>query len=217
VSGRRLLLLRHGRTAWNDTGRAQGHHDVALDEVGHAQAATVAPVLAALRPAALWTSDLTRARQTCSYLERATGLTATVDRRLREYDVGARQGMTAAEFAASFPDAYDAWRAGDDMPCVPGAERATDVARRMLPALAELLAELEDGATGVVVTHGACLKVAVLGLLGWPLEQSVDLRGVDNGHWVTLAQTGSKTGTGARLRLRDYNRAPDSLAPSMVG
>jgi probable phosphoglycerate mutase len=217
VTGRRLLLLRHGRTAWNDTGRAQGHHDVALDEVGHGQGATVAPVLAALGPAALWTSDLTRARQTCSYLERATGLTATVDRRLREYDVGARQGMTAQEFARSFPEAYAAWRAGEDMPCVPGAERATDVARRMLPALHEVLAVLDDGATGVVVTHGACLKVALVALLGWPLEQSADLRGVDNGHWVSLAETRTETGAGTRFRLRDYNRAPDSLAPSMGG
>ena len=35
---RRLVLLRHGRTAWNDSGRAQGHTDVPLDEVGAAQA-----------------------------------------------------------------------------------------------------------------------------------------------------------------------------------
>ena len=46
---RRLVLLRHGRTEWNDIGRAQGHADVPLDETGEAQAKAVAPVLAALR------------------------------------------------------------------------------------------------------------------------------------------------------------------------
>ena len=61
---RRLVLLRHGRTEWNETGRAQGHADVPLDEVGLAQAKEVAPVLAALRPVALWSSDLARAAQT---------------------------------------------------------------------------------------------------------------------------------------------------------
>ena len=41
--GRRLVVLRHGRTAWNAEGRAQGHADVPLDEVGEEQASAVAP------------------------------------------------------------------------------------------------------------------------------------------------------------------------------
>jgi len=202
VSRRRLVLLRHGRTAWNDTGRAQGRHDVPLDEVGHQQAAAVAPVLAALRPVALWTSDLTRARQTAAYLETATGLTARLDPRLQEYDVGARQGMTVPEFAAAFPEAHAAWDDGDDMPIVPGAEVATDVAARIVPALSDALAALADGQTGIVVTHGAALKVGVLGLLGWPLRQAAELAGLDNCCSATLRESASAE----RLRLADWNR-----------
>ena len=59
--GRRLVLIRHGRTAWNAIGRAQGHADVELDDIGHAQAAAVAPYLTSLGPTVLWTSDLARA------------------------------------------------------------------------------------------------------------------------------------------------------------
>ena len=202
MTGRRLLLLRHGRTAWNDSGRAQGHHDVALDDHGHQQAATVAPYLAALVPAALWTSDLTRARQTARYLERATGLSAKVDERLREFDVGARQGMTPAEFEAAFPEAYAAWAAGEDMARVPGSEAASEVAERMGPALRESLESLGVGETGIVVTHGACLKVGLLELLGWPHGQATALRGVDNCAWAAVAETGS----GGRLRLESYNQ-----------
>jgi glucosyl-3-phosphoglycerate phosphatase len=202
VTGRRLVLLRHGRTAWNDAGRAQGHQDVGLDEVGHAQAADVAPYLASLRPAALWTSDLLRARQTSGYLERATGLAARVDERLREYDVGARQGMTSPEFEAAFPEAYVAWSAGDDLVPVPGSEGAEAVRARMLPALDDALAALSPGETGVVVTHGACLKVAVLGLLAWPARQAAAMRGIDNCAWVTLGETRPAGG----LRLEGYNQ-----------
>jgi probable phosphoglycerate mutase len=202
TAGRRLLLLRHGRTSWNDVGRAQGHADVELDAVGHAQAAEVAPYLAGLAPAALWTSDLARARQTCAYVEKVTGLVATVDARLREYDVGARQGMTAPEFAAAFPDAYACWRAGEDMVAVPRAERAPDVEARMRPALDEYVAALPPGRTGVVVTHGASLKVGVLALLGWPQSQAASLRGVENCSWATLAET-DRVG---RLRLEGYNQ-----------
>lgn len=212
MTGRRLLLLRHGRTAWNSIGRAQGHTDVSLDEVGHAQAAAVAQRLAALRPAALWTSDLTRARQTAAYLERTTGLSAKVDERLREFDVGARQGMTGDQFEAAFPEAYAAWRAGEDMVRVPGSEVASEVAARMAPALTESLESLAPGETGVVVTHGACLKVGVLAVLGWPLAQAGDLRGVGNCSWVTLVAPGD----GGRLRLTGYNQGVEATDEAMV-
>ncbi|MCA1720314.1 MAG: phosphoglycerate mutase family protein [Actinobacteria bacterium] len=55
---RRVVVLRHGRTAWNDEGRIQGQLDVPLDDVGLAQAAAVAEVLAEARPYALVSSDL---------------------------------------------------------------------------------------------------------------------------------------------------------------
>ncbi len=202
MSGRRLVLLRHGRTAWNAAGRAQGHRDAELDEVGHAQAAAVAPHVAALEPVTLWSSDLSRARQTCAYVERATGLTARVDARLREYDVGAREGMDAAEFEAAFPAAYAAWREGDDLVHVPGAESAADVEARVVPALREVWEGLPSGRTAVVVTHGACLKVAVLALLGWPPAQAAGLQGLDNCGWVVLVE-GPVPGS---LRLEAYNR-----------
>jgi glucosyl-3-phosphoglycerate phosphatase len=204
----RLVLLRHGRTAWNEGGRAQGHADVGLDERGHAQAAAVAPHMAALGPASLWTSDLARARQTCTYVERATGLSAKVDERLREYDVGERQGMTSQQFEATYPEAFAAWRVGDDRVHVPGAETDAQVRARMVPALRECLHSLGASETGVVVTHGAALKVGLLGLLGWPQWQAATLRGIDNCAWVTLARTPS-----GRVRLGSYNEhaaPPDS-------
>jgi glucosyl-3-phosphoglycerate phosphatase len=212
VTGRRLLLLRHGRTSWNRIGRAQGHYDVGLDDLGHEQAAACAPYLATLRPAALWTSDLARARQTSAYVERATGLSAKVDERLREYDVGARQGMTAAQFEAAFPEAYLAWRAGEDLVRVPGAELPSEVAERMVPALREGLASLTPGETGIVVTHGACLKVGLLGLLGWPRSQASRLRGVGNCAWATVAEVAS----GGRLRLEGYNERVGPTGEGMV-
>ena len=43
----RLLIVRHGRTAWNSNGRFQGQLDIPLDEVGQSQAAAVAHRLSA--------------------------------------------------------------------------------------------------------------------------------------------------------------------------
>lgn len=212
--GRRLVLLRHGRTAWNAAGRAQGHADVGLDDVGHGQAAAAAPYLASLEPAALWTSDLARARQTAAHLEKESGVAALEDPRLREFGVGIRQGLTLREFAERYPEEHARWARHDDAR-LPGAETAGDVRARMLPALRECLQSLAPGRTAVVVTHGACLKVAVVALLGWPAELTRSLSGVDNCAWVTLEEVGY----GGPLRLVGYNEsvrpghdAPQELA-----
>lgn len=202
---RRLLLLRHGRTAWNDAGRAQGHADIELDATGHAQAELAARHLADLEIAGLWASDLTRARQTAGYLADRTGLDVEEDARLREFDVGERQGLTLAEFADRFPEEYSAWMRGDGLVPVKGGEVSEEVEARMVPALRECLDALDHGETGLVVTHGAAMKVAVTGLLQWPLELAASLKAVDNCAWITLDEIEH----GGRLRLAGYNeKAP---------
>lgn len=180
---RTLVLLRHGRTAWNLVDRAQGHTDVELDEVGHAQARAAAAELARLRPTRLWTSDLARAAQTAAYLETATGLAATRDARLREFDLGSRAGLTRPEFAERFPAEYAAWLAGETTPLVPGEETTEQVRARVAPALRGCLEALRPGETGVVVLHGACLKIGLFALLGWPWASSRALKVLPNGGW----------------------------------
>jgi probable phosphoglycerate mutase len=201
---RRLVLLRHGRTAWNATGRAQGHADVELDETGHAQAAAVAPWLAGFAPVALWSSDLGRARQTAAYVEKETGLEARFDPRLREFDVGERTGMTMAEFAARLPDEHAAWRR-DRRAVLPGAEEAAEVLARTLPAYGEVAEGLGPGETAIVVTHGAALKASVLELLGWPQAHHTGLQGLDNCAVAVVEQDAH----GEPWRLMAWNLRPD--------
>ncbi|HEX4190854.1 MAG TPA: histidine phosphatase family protein [Marmoricola sp.] len=197
----RLVLVRHGQTAWNLEGRAQGHTDVVLDATGRAQAAAVAPVLAAMRPTALFSSDLARARETAAFLADATGLEAAFDARLREFDVGERAGLDVAEFAQRFPQAYALWKSGHVTGLVPGAETPEQVVARMLPALREIWAAIVPGGTTLVVSHGACLKVVLLAFLGWPEELGLTLRGLDNCGWVVLDDDPNGRG----IRLASYN------------
>ena len=101
-----LILLRHGRTDWNAERRIQGQSDSQLDELGHAQARAVAPVLAKLGPAVLWSSDSDRTRDTAAYVGEACGLAPTYDARLREYFLGPREGLLHHEFAAAAPEEF---------------------------------------------------------------------------------------------------------------
>jgi len=177
---RRLVLFRHGQTAWNDTGRAQGHADVPLDDLGRAQAVAAASGIAALHPVALWSSDLARARETAEIVAAACGLPLKTDARFREYDVGERQGLTVAETSERWPELGTGWELGNPPAGVPGSESYDDVAARIVPACREALDSLDRDETGVVVGHGACLKVAIAGLLGWPAGQTTTLRGLGN-------------------------------------
>ena len=69
----RLLLWRHGRTAWNHERRMQGQTDVDLDETGVEQAAAAAPALAARDPKLIISSDLRRCTRTAKALRISCG------------------------------------------------------------------------------------------------------------------------------------------------
>ena len=78
---RRLVLLRHGRTAWNAERRFQGQADPPLDDVGRAQAYEVAALVAALEPDLLVSSDALRAMQTAVPIgDLAAGLASSPSR-----------------------------------------------------------------------------------------------------------------------------------------
>jgi probable phosphoglycerate mutase len=203
-----VVLVRHGQTAWNAEGRAQGHADVGLDDTGRAQAEALAPVIAGLDPALLVTSDLARARETAALLEKETGLTAIEDPRWREYDLGERTGLTLAEFGERLGTKFDGWWDVHAHVEVPGSETSDDVAARVVPAFEELLERLSEGETAVVVTHGASLRIALVGILGWPLSTAGGFESMHNCAWAMLAETGA-----GRLRLASYNQTVGAAAP----
>ncbi len=198
---RRLVLLRHGRTAWNHARRVQGQMDAELDDSGRAQAEAVAAVLATFEPTVLWSSDLVRARDTALTVGKAAGLDPAYDERLREFSLGEREGLTHDEYAAIAPEEFERFRRGHyDSP--PGAEPTGAVRLRMHAVLTELLAALGPGETGIAVSHGAALRVATGAMLGWPDDQFHSLRGLGNCAWVLLEEHPE---VGA-LRLGAYNR-----------
>ena len=208
-----LVLLRHGRTSWNLERRAQGHSDVELDDTGHAQAAAVAPYVAALAPALLWSSDLARARQTAEYVAKEAPVSLRLDPRLREFDLGERTGLTMTEFAEAYPEEYREFRAGH-YDVVHGGEARAAVVARVTACVDEALAALAPGECGVLVGHGGALKVSVLELLGWSEGAAAGLQALDNCGWAVIEDSG----VDGRLRLAAWNRAaPDFVSAPGVG
>lgn len=198
----RLVLIRHGRTAWNHAGRFQGRADIPLDEHGRAQALRMAGHVAALGPTAIVASDLLRARQTADVLAAVTGLAARIDPRLQEIDVGSWSGRTIEDAATEMPDLHDALREGRDFRRSPTGETAVEAGARVAAALIEIAAGHADG-TVAVVGHGLALRMAMLRLLGWDLPTGLGLSGLWNGSWTVLERR-------ERWRILSYNNvAPE--------
>jgi glucosyl-3-phosphoglycerate phosphatase len=186
---RRIVLWRHGRTEWNATGRFQGQIDVDLDEVGRDQAWESGRRLAALEPDVLVSSDLKRTRDTMAALSSITGREMQLDVRLRETFAGEWQGLTGAEIASRYPEAYKAWRAGDPLLRVGGGETRQDVAERMAAAVRDIAARLADDGLAVLTTHGGAARLGIASLIGMPLERFTNIGGLSNASWSMLRDT----------------------------
>lgn len=202
MSPDRLVLLRHGRTAWNAERRFQGQLDPPLDDVGRTQSHEVAPLIAAFEPRAIVASDLRRAAQTATVVGAFTGVPVRFDPRLRERDLGHWQGLTRDDVAARFPAEYAQWVAGREVLSRGGESRA-EVAQRAATAFAELT----DGGTVVLVSHGATSMALAAVLLGLPQRQHV-LGPLANCHWseLTSIEAGVTSSDGDRgWRLRAHN------------
>ncbi len=199
MTSRQLVLWRHGRTAWNVEGRAQGQTDVPLDDVGRGQAREAAARLASLAPSLVWSSDLSRASDTATELTQLNGVDLRLDARLREIHVGARQGMTFVEARARFPSAWEAVQAGDEPPRAPGGEVEAEVGIRMAEVIRDAVSCLGPGEVGVLVSHGVSIRVGLCCFLGLPQEHWRLFSGVSNCAWVVLAELRGG------WRLVDYN------------
>ncbi|MGL4173633.1 MAG: histidine phosphatase family protein [Actinomycetota bacterium] len=185
---RRVLLLRHGQTAWNAMGRFQGQVDVDLDTVGSAQAARAAQQIAQLDPSRIVSSDLRRAQQTAAELAAHLDLKVSVDARLRETYAGAWQGMTAAEIAVKYGDERERWRRGEDVRPGGDGELRREVGARVASAVRAQVAGVPAGGLLVAVTHGGAISSGVPTLLGIPREYWPVVRGVNNCHWTVLEE-----------------------------
>jgi len=207
-----LILWRHGQTAWNAEERMQGQTDVPLDDVGLGQARDAAARLAALSPAVIWSSDLSRASQTADALAARTGLRVHLDPRLREIDGGSLSGLTRTEFLARHPGlrpgaAREEPRGGD-------GETERQVATRVAAALRDAAESAPDGSTAVVATHGVSSRVGAGELVGLPPECWRVLAGVANCCWVALGRfarpapaegVAPPVGPGAFWRIVEWN------------
>jgi broad specificity phosphatase PhoE len=166
----RLLLVRHGETDWNADGRLQGQTDRPLSDFGREQARRLADELAAEDLEAIYSSDLSRARETAEIVGERLGLPVELDSDLREKDWGTWEGLSAVErdrveFAGESTEAHQ---------------------ERILRALRRISERHPDGTDILVVTHGGSMRRVQAAALGMALPV------VENcGRWLCAYENGA--------------------------
>ncbi len=167
-----ILLARHGETDDNiEPIRIQGRRDTPLNDTGRAQAAELAERVAGEGIASLWSSRLSRARETAEIVGARLGLEPVIDDRLAEGDRGELEGRYWRDVAREDPELYAAWRRAGETFRFPGGESLREQMDRTLAALADVRAA--GPLPALVVAHGGSIRV---------VRCSEDPRGLDAFH-----------------------------------
>jgi len=168
----RILLARHGETAWNAEGRYQGQEDIPLSPVGEAQARALGERLRGVRIDRAVASPLSRALRTAELAlgeERAALL--TTDDGFKEIAHGEWEGLLAQEIHTRDPERLRAWRETPHEVLMPQGESLQHVLDRAWPALQRACAGLDSDETLLIVAHDAVNRVLLCRVLGLPLQR----------------------------------------------
>lgn len=153
----KLVVVRHGETAWSESGRHTGRTDVRLGDAGRAQARRLAIALRQRSFALVLTSPLSRAAETCDLA--GFGGRAEVDEDLVEWDYGDYEGRTTTDIREERPG-WTLWNDG-----VPNGETAAQVGERADRVIER--ARDQEGDT-LCFAHGHVLRVLGSRWVGLP-------------------------------------------------
>ena len=201
----RLHLLRHGETDVNAAGRLQGSTDSILTALGRRQARDLGIASIAWKPAAVYSSPLSRARDVANQIGSATGIPVSIEPRIIEMEMGALEGVTIQQMRDRWPDLYQGWRRDASSVTMPNGESLGDVQMRAMEAVDEFDERHDADDTVIAVTHNFTIRCIVAAVLDLPLA-NINHMDLSLGSRTTIT-----TGQRGR-RLNGYN-AVDHLTP----
>jgi broad specificity phosphatase PhoE len=160
-----ILLVRHGQTEWNRVERFRGHADVPLNATGLRQAeATGRRIAAEWRPAAIYSSPLSRATKTAEAIAHPFGLLVQPVPDLIDLHFGEWQGLTPDEVSRRWPEEYARWVATPHRAHIPGGETIAELRYRAMRVVQGLV-QRHAGETIVILGHTDLNRAILLGAL----------------------------------------------------
>ena len=192
----RLLVVRHGQSEWNATGRWQGRADPPLTDEGRRQSKVAGGALGTFD--AVVASPLLRAAETATIIAERLGIGPVLtDPDLVERDAGEWQGLTRSQIQEGWPGFLDDGRRP------PGYEPGDAMLARVLSALERISERMGDGDV-LVVSHGGVVY-ALEETCGEPWKRLPNL----GARWFELS--GGDLSAGPRVDLVPDGTFPDGL------
>ena len=149
----RIILVRHGKTEWSESGQHTGTTDLPLTEQGEVDASTLAGRLAEFDVGLVLSSPMRRALRTAEI----AGFTPEVEGNLVEWDYGGYEGRTTQEIRAELGYDWTVFEHGVVAGATPG-ETVEEVAARASRVLLRAAPVLEDRDV-LLFGHGHALRV----------------------------------------------------------
>jgi broad specificity phosphatase PhoE len=167
----RVILVRHGETAWNKAHRMQGGgSDTPLNETGNRQKELIALRLKAENIQGIYCSPLQRAMDTANAIARYHSLEVMVEPALREIDIGEFEGASVFDIGRQMDEVLTTGYSGETAPTMPGGESLKDVQTRVWGTLQGLVSRYSGGNV-VVVSHYFAILTVICSVLNIPMTQ----------------------------------------------
>ena len=173
-----LIVIRHGKTAWNLEQRIQGSTDIELHPLGIRQAEALADRLAQEEFHAIYSSDLKRAYQTAALIAGKTQHRVIPHAGLRERNFGVFEGMTATDIQERYPEGWERFKNWDPDYAAPKGISLRDYQQTSVKSL-EDIARKHPGERLVVVTHGGFLSGLMRHTLQIPFSTPSRFKGLN--------------------------------------
>lgn len=152
-----IYLIRHAEAEGNLYRRIHGQYDSLITDLGHQQVAHLAERFRKIHIDAVYSSDLTRTRQTAAAIYGPKNLALQTLKGLREIHMGAWEDRTWGDVERETPEMLRKFNYEPEAWQVPGAERFQQLRERVLKSVLDLAAR-HPGQCIAVVTHGSALR-----------------------------------------------------------
>ena len=174
----RIIFVRHGQTVYNRESKYQGQMDAQLSELGLKQAELVAARLKHENISAVYSSDLSRARETAEQIAAYHNMKVNVETGLRECSFGAWEGLTVSSVMEKYPVLYSDYQSDSVRFRAPGGERLEELQERTVQTVEGIVSE-HHKSTVLIVTHNGPIKAFLCHALDTGLETFRKIR-LDN-------------------------------------
>jgi broad specificity phosphatase PhoE len=171
-----IILVSNGNTRWDKDKIFQGSKDISLDDLGREEAWALGKWLKDENIHAVYTSPLSRARDTAIAIARHHDLRVLDLPGFADLSFGDWDGVPLKEVKAKYADLYQQWETAPHTVCFPNGETLTLLRTRALAAVEEVVQRHLDR-TVLLMAHRAVNKVLIAAFIG-----------LDNSNYWRIAQ-----------------------------